>query len=190
LGNPKFSEKDKIVIDRPLAKGLLGKRLLVIRRSEQNEFSSIRTESEMKNKVIGIPATWADADLFRANRYPVAEKGSLEDIFFRLARKECDYVSLGALEIEEIYRDMATQADDLCMESDLMLQYPMPLVFYVNSAMPGLADRVREGLQLLQANGQFDAIINQHFGEVIERLSLDKRRTFHLVNPMLPDPGL
>ena len=185
LGNPKFADRDKIVINRPLARGMLGKRLLVIRQQEKEAFASIRTESEMRTMVAGIPATWADADLFRANGYPVAENGSLEDIFLRLADREFDYVSLGALEIEEIHTRLAVDGAGLCIENSLMLEYPMPLVFYVNPAEPGFAEQIRAGLNRIQQNGQLEALFQQHFGGIVERLSLEKRRTFHLFNPML-----
>lgn len=185
LGNPKFADKDKIVINRPLARGMLGKRLLVIRQPDQQAFSAIRTEADMKNKIAGIPATWADADLFRANGYPVAENGSLDDIFFRLADREFDYVSLGALEVEEIHTRLAVRPGGLCMETTLMLQYPMPLVFYVNPAEPEVAERIRKGVDRIQQNGQMEALFQRHFGGIVERLSLEKRRTFHLFNPML-----
>ena len=173
-------------MNSPLAKGMLGKRLLVIRKADQTAFASIQDDREMQSKVVGIPATWADADLFRANGYPVAEKGSLEDIFLRLTRVEFDYLSLGALEIEQIFRDMADQTGDLCIESNLMLQYPMPLVFYIHPAATKLAQRVEDGLHTVQSDGSFDQLFNRHFGEIVGRLHLNNRRTFHLSNPMLP----
>ncbi|MEX0320577.1 MAG: hypothetical protein AB3N63_00310 [Puniceicoccaceae bacterium] len=185
LGNLKFGGKDKIVINSPIAKGMLGKRLLVIRNADKATFTSIQNDQQMKSLVAGIPATWADAELFRANGYSVAEKGSLEDIFHRLANREFDYVSLGALEVEQIYEDIAVQAGDLCIEPALMLQYPMPLVFYLNPTRKDLADQVHEGLNSIQSDGSFDRLFNDHFGEVVDRLKLPARRTFHLSNPML-----
>ena len=186
-GNPKFTGKAFQAIDRPLAKGLLGQRLLIIRQEDTLAFASIRTEKEMKTMVGGIPATWADAAIYEANKYPIVEKGSFEHIFERLKRCEFDYVALGALEIEEVYQSMAGPAGNLVIESSLMMKYPMPLVFYVHPERADLARRMEAGLAAITENGVLDSLFAQHFGSILERLSLETRRTFHLHNPLLKD---
>ncbi|WED23875.1 transporter substrate-binding domain-containing protein [Vibrio sp. JC009] len=183
--NSKFHGKEFIEIGTPLAKGILGNRILIIRQEMQESFKSIK-EAELKTLKAGIPATWADADLFRHNGYKVVEKGLFEEIFQRLKAGECDYVSLGANEVETIFDTMASAIGGLAIESDLMLYYPFPLVFYVHPLKPELAERVEKGLKEITASGEFDSLFEQYYGTCVRSLALENRRKIVLENPQLP----
>ena len=186
-GNAKFSGRDKIIINRPIARGLLGNRLLVIRENSLEEFAAIRTTDGLKKKSVGIPSTWADAALFRANGYPVVERGSFEDVFSRLKEGEFEYVSLGANEIEEAFETMARPIGGLVIEPNLMLHYPFYLLFYIHPERLDLARRVESGLQVIEDDGTLDRIFETHYGLIVSRLGLDQRRVFSLANPLLPE---
>jgi len=185
-GNTKFAQHKKIVIPQAISKGLLGYRLLIIKQDKRDKFKQISTAKQIQQLTAGIPATWADADLFRANNYTVCEKGSFSEIFQRLKNNDCDYVALGANEIEQAFTDMAEPLGDLVIESTLMLYYPFPLVFYLHPEQVELAARVELGLQYITNNGQLNAIFNQYNGNIVERLSLKQRKKLHLHNPILP----
>ncbi|HSH09230.1 MAG TPA: hypothetical protein VK995_02500 [Oceanipulchritudo sp.] len=185
-GNRKFEGKEKIEINIPIAKGLLGCRLLIVKQERLQAFSAVTSMAELARLSIGIPATWADADLFRSNGFSVAEKGSFADVFIRLKREEFDYVALGANEIEEAFASMAAPLGGLALESVLMIQYPFPLVFLVNPAQPLLAERISTGLKNILGNGELDRVFDKHYGSIVERLELGRRRVFHLRNPFLP----
>lgn len=184
-GNRKFAGKAKIEINIPIAKGILGCRLLIVREDQLSAFSGITSMSAMACLSIGIPATWADADLFRFNGWTVAEKGSFEDVFIRLKRREFDYVALGANEIEEAFTRMAAPLGGLALEPDLMIRYPFPLVFLVHPERQLLAERITTGLKSILENGVLDQIFNRHYGSTVERLALGQRRVFQLRNPFL-----
>jgi ABC-type amino acid transport substrate-binding protein len=184
-GYAKFLDREKIIVDHPIARGLLGKRLMVVREDRLEEFASISDEDSLKAKTVGIPETWVDAELFRFNGYQVNEIGSFEDIFQRLANGEFDYVSLGAIEIEDAFYRLAKPVGGLAIDYHLLINYPMPLVFYVHPEQQELANRIREGIKMISQNGQLDALFNRHFGKMIEGLHLAPRRTFHLKNPAL-----
>jgi hypothetical protein len=186
-GNEKFAGKDKIEINIPIAMGLLGKRVLIVREERLGEFAAINSAAGMKRMTIGIPATWADAGLFRANGYPVVEKGSFEDIFARLKLDEFDYVALGANEVEEAYSNLARPLGGLAIEPALLIHYPMPLVFYVHPEQPELVKRIATGLKQIQANGRLEEIFEAHYGTIAGRLCLDQRHVIRLSNPMLQD---
>jgi ABC-type amino acid transport substrate-binding protein len=184
-GNAKFLNREKIVVDQPIARGLLGKRLMVVREDRLNEFANISDEDSLQAKTVGVPETWVDAELFRYNGYRVNEVGSLEDMFQRLARGEFDYVTLGAFEIEDAFHKLAKPVGGLAIDYHLLINYPMPLVFYVHPDQEELARRISEGIKIISQNGQLEALFNRHFGKMIEGLHLAPRRTFHLKNPAL-----
>jgi len=185
-GNVKFKNIQKRVISQPLTKGLLGYRLLLVRDESLAIFSQIKKPSQLKALSIGIPQTWADAELFRHNQYRVIEKGTLNDLFFLLKNGTFDYVALGVNEIEEIVKQRVVSLDGISIEPSLMLYYPFPLVFYVTPTNSSLAQRVKKGLKTIIASGEFEELFELHHGDVVQRLNLQNREVFTLNNPALP----
>jgi len=186
-GNVKFQDKQKIVSWQPLIKGLLGYRLLLVRDQSLSKFAQIKQLRQLQQLSIGIPETWADADLFRHNRYKVIEQGTLDDLFLLLKNGTFDYVALGVNEIEDIFKHRAIPMGGISIEPSLMFYYPFPLVFYVNPHRPILAERIDKGLKLIVASGEHDTLFSQHHGDVAQRLNLRTRQIFTLTNPMLPN---
>ncbi|GEA51243.1 hypothetical protein VIN01S_20470 [Vibrio inusitatus NBRC 102082] len=184
-GNTKFEQHAFLSVGQPLCMGLLGHRILIIRRQDVVTFSDI-TEENLKALKAGIPATWADADLFRSNGYQVFEQGSLDTIFADLQLGLCDYVALGANEVQAIYHEFAEQFEGLVIESSMMLYYPFPLVFYVHPQKEQLATEIKNGLELSRNNGALRVLFDKHYGQVVTDMNLRSRRQLELNNPLLP----
>ena len=86
-GNLMFEHQQKIIIPQPLAKGLLGYRLILIRNESLDDFSKLESTRALQALSIGIPQTWADAEMFRQNGYQVVEEGTFDDLFVLLKSK-------------------------------------------------------------------------------------------------------
>lgn len=185
-GNTKLADEKKILIPLPLMKGLLGYRILIVRAADKEKFAAIKSTQQLQQLRLGIPSTWADAELFRQNGYKVEEKGSFDDLFTRLENNEFDYVSFGANEVAGVFAERAAKSGKLIVDSSLLVYYPFPLVFYVNPNNPELAKRVTEGLQAITANGELDKIFNDYFGAELTVLNLPGRTKITLKNPILP----
>lgn len=187
-GNLKFSNKTYIPINQPITKGLLGYRILITRKNFGSIISHTleSTKQTISTLKAGIPATWADADLFRHNRFQVFEKGSFDEIFHYLSNGECDYVSLGANEVQTVFESITHKFPNLIIEPDLVLYYPFPLVFYVHPERPELATQIELGLTHLINNGGLDEIFDRYFGECLGKLNLTNRNMVLLSNPILP----
>lgn len=185
-GNVKFAHKQKIVINQALAKGLLGYRLIVARDDSLATFAALANPKELQDLAVGIPLTWADAELFRNNNYTVIEKGRLEDLFVSLKNGAFDYLTLGVNEIEQIFQQQAEPLGGLSIETSLMLYYPFPLVFFVNPKNLALAERVQVGLKTIIESGVLEILFTKHYGHVVRRFHLQDRRIFTLANPGLP----
>jgi ABC-type amino acid transport substrate-binding protein len=185
-GNIKFEDKQKLVIPEPLTKGLLGYRLLLVTDQYLAKFAQIKQPQQLQALSIGIPQTWADADLFRHNQYKVVEQGTLDDLFLLLKKGIFDYVALGVNEIEEIFNHRIALMGGISIAPTLMLYYPFPLVFYVTPDKPNLAERVKKGLNKIMANGEFEVLFDYYHGDIVERLNLRNREIFTLNNPVLP----
>lgn len=185
-GNQKLAGEQKILVPLPLMKGILGYRILIVRKADAQKFAAIKSADELKKLRMGIPATWADAGLFRHNGYPVVEKGSFDDVFQRLENNEFDYVTFGANEVNSVFTGRAAKSGKLMIEPSLLVYYPFPLVFYVNPQQPALADRITEGVKTISTNGELDKIFNRYYGEVLGQLKLATRTRIILENPILP----
>lgn len=185
-GNTKLANEKKILIPLPLMKGLLGYRILIIRAADKEKFVAIKSAQQLQQLRMGIPSTWADAELFRHNGYKVEEKGSFDDLFTRLENNEFDYVTFGANEVTGVFSERAAKSGKLIVDSSLVVFYPFPLVFYVNPDSKALAARVTEGLQIISANGELDKIFNRYFAADLAAVNLPARAMIKLKNPILP----
>ena len=185
-GNQKFLGKRTTIIDIPVCRGILGHRLLIIQKEHAERFSGISSIEQLQEMTIGIPETWADADLFRMNGFKVSEQGHLEDIFTRLLARKFDYIALGANEVEAIFDNLAGLNKKLTIEPNLLIYYPLPLVFYVHPDKYALARVIKNGLQVAMENGKHQCLFDAHHPNISQRLGLDERQTFQLKNPYLP----
>lgn len=186
-GNLKFIDKPKIMIPQPLTKGLLGYRLLLVKNDKLAKFASLQADKQLQSLAIGIPDTWADAELFRENQYKVVEKGAFDELFELLKNGNFDYSALGANEIEKEFEERAKPLGGISIEPSMMLYYPFPLVFYVNHNNRSLAKRVESGLAAIMADGIYEQIFQKHHGDIVNRLNLKKRKVFTLENAILPE---
>ncbi|MBA6390418.1 transporter substrate-binding domain-containing protein [Colwellia sp. BRX10-3] len=184
-GNPKLNTENKILIAKPIMQGLLGQRLLIIRKTDSARFDAIKQTDEMKKMRSGIPTGWADVTLFKANQYNTVEIGNFETIFHYLVNNDFDYLALGANEIEQVYQQADLEKLDLTIAPTLMLRYNFPVVFYVNPNNPELAKHLNTGLELIIKNGSLKAMFDQHFGHLYSRLHLADRISFELKNPLI-----
>ena len=185
-GNAKLADEKKTLIPLPLMKGLLGYRILIIRAEDKAKFAAIKSAQQLQKLRMGIPKTWADAELFRHNGYMVEEKGSFDDLFERLENNEFDYVTFGANEVSGVFSERAAASGKLVVESSLVVFYPFPLVFYVNPDNKILAERVTSGLQAISSNGVLDTIFKRYFDADLIAVDLPSRTMIRLKNPILP----
>ncbi len=185
-GNRKFENGDMIVVPHPMTHNLLGYRIPVIREQDAGVFAAVGSEAELQALRHGIPETWSDAEIFRRNGYTVVEEGSFDDIFQRLEAGRIDYSAFGANEILGVFENRASKHVGLTIDDHLLLFYPFPLVFYVSPDLPELASRIESGMRKIAASGRLDQIFNRHYGDIVERLGLDRRTLFILENPFVP----
>ncbi|WP_235676554.1 MULTISPECIES: transporter substrate-binding domain-containing protein [unclassified Vibrio] len=185
-GNRKFEGRSFIEVKKPLCFGLLGRRVLVVKDNRVNEFEHLN-QAALKKMKLGVPATWVDAELFRANDYHVVEQGSLEQMLAWLNEEKVDYLSLGVAEAQDVLNSYPEYSQDLTIETTLQLNYPFPLVFYVNQRQPELADMLSRAIDEIRQTGEFEALYKRYFGKVIEQLDLPNRTQIHLHNPLVPE---
>ncbi|EKB24713.1 hypothetical protein HMPREF1170_00552 [Aeromonas veronii AMC35] len=177
-------ERELLAIHIPLAKGLLGWRVCLIRQGDEGRFAAIHSLADWHRSglIIGQHRSWPDTQLLRANDLNVMAGNLYEALFNMLRKQRFDCFLRSVIEVE----DELKQHPDLAIEPHLVFRYPLALLFFVSPKYPELAQRIELGLQRARQTGDFDRIFEEGFGSTIRRLQLDQRQRLELNNPDLP----
>lgn len=181
-GNAKFAGKRFIELAMSVTKQLLGQRILFTRDDKLSEFSSVEA---IRNKSVGVPETWVDAELFRRNGFTVVERGDFDSLFQRLTNGEFDFVCFGANEALEVFGSRVANQYPVSLVGGVMIEYPFPLVFYVNADNPELAKRLQLGCEIVLETGDYEALYQRYFSDIESTLKLEQRERLELNNPFI-----
>lgn len=176
-------EQGVIPVRMPLMKGLLGSRLLIIRKDALDKFNRVKTLDDLKTISIGQGLDWPDAAIKTAAGLHVVTSSSYETLFRMLKAGRFDGISLGANEIDD---ELAKQHDpDLTIERNIAIAYPAPVFFFVTPNKPALAERIEKGLRMMKEDGSFNAIFDKRWSKSLIANNMRNRLVFHLPNPLL-----
>jgi hypothetical protein len=177
---------DMRVIQVPLAKGLLGYRQCIIRRQDETTFASIDSLSALKTFSVGLGDDWLDKDIFDHNGFTTVEAPDIEKLYYMLKRGRFDCLPLGIGEAEGSLAEHNAEGE-LMIADDLLFFYPLPVLVQVGGRDSELAQRIEQGLALMQQDGSFDAVFWAHQGGTIEQIRSPGNRVFRLHNPYIAD---
>lgn len=175
-------EQQALAIRIPLLKGLLGQRVLMIRKQDAARFKDIETLSQLGEMIAGQGIGWPDVDILKANQLPVIEGPLYEGLFIMLQRGRFDYMPRGLTEFELELEQRAYL--NLMVEPHLLLSYTSPVYFFVSRDNHQLATRLEKGLRLAIEDGSFEALFRRYnYHKLVELL--EQRRVIKLFNPSL-----
>jgi len=181
-------ERDKklLPISIPIAKGLIGYRLLMIHNDDVAKFSQVKSLADLGKHLAGQGVGWADVEILEKNRLPVLTTGSIKTLIDMLVHHRFDYFPRGALQITteiQTYRDKPVM-----VEPSIVLRYPSMTALYVNGNNLALAQRLEYGLKKAFEHGSFDKFFNAHPSSVqaLSNLDLANRIVLKMCNPILP----
>lgn len=177
-------EADLLPVRIPLDMGLLGWRLLLIRRSDAARFEAIRDKAGLQGLSALQGHDWPDTDILRANGFRVQTGSDYAGMFKMLSSSRADYFPRSVLEVWNEFD--AFNWDDLMVAPGLALHYPSAFYFFVKKSNTALATALQHGLERMLADGSYARVFNDYFGEVTRRSALTTRRIFELSNPLLP----
>lgn len=169
----------------PINKGLLGWRLGLIRKGEQGLVAGVNALDDLKRLRLAQGQEWPDTQILRANGIDVITAPKYEGLFKMLTGKRFDYFPRSMM---EIWDEQALNAETLEVEPHLALHYFYDSYFMVNRQNTRLAKDIRDGLEKAIADGSFDKVFQDYFGERLRKARLDKRTVIELRNPLLT-PG-
>jgi hypothetical protein len=169
----------------PINKGLLGWRLGLIRKGDKGLVAGIDTLDDLKRLRLAQGQEWPDTQILRANGIDVITAPKYEGLFKMLTGKRFDYFPRSMM---EIWEEQALNADTLEVEPRLALHYFYDAYFMVNRKNTRLAQDIQAGLEKAIADGSFDKLFQQYFGEWLRKAHLETRTVIELRNPLLT-PG-
>lgn len=170
----------------PLEKGLLGHRVFLIRRADQERFSAITQVDVLKALKAGQGHDWQSTKVLQANGFNVVTQSSYDAIFRMLEAGLVDYFPRG---LNEAWAELdARQSPVLMVETSLLLRYPATSYFFVRQSDAALAERIEAGLRLAIDTGVFETVFLNHPAHhaIFSTARLGRRRVFALQNPYLP----
>lgn len=172
-------ETDLVPIRVPLFKGLIGWRLLFIRKEDQPLFARIKVLDDLKVFVAGQGHDWPDTEIFEANDIEMVTSANFNGLFRMLPAKRIDYFPRSVIEVE---REQALYPE-MYIEKTLAIHYPSAYYFFVRSENAELAKKIEKGLILAIKDGSFDKLFDRFYGGTIERANLQNRKIIRLDNP-------
>jgi hypothetical protein len=181
--------QDYITIPIPLMKGLLGYRILLINRKDQQKFAAIKTLDELKQLRVGQGLGWGDVPILEHNGFTVVTGKEYESLFKMLIAGRFDFFSRGIGEAPPEYNLRKDKLPDLWIEENILLYYPYPVYFFVNKQHPKIAERMERGLRMMMDDGSFDDFFWKYHKPIIDQAKVKGRRLFTIENPFLP-PGI
>ncbi len=187
-----ISEKtghDLLPIRVPIRKGLLGWRILLIRKEDREAFSQVESIADLQKFKAGFGRTWSDLPIleFNVGSGNVVKGESYDGLFGMLINGRFDYLHRG---LHEPWQEVAlrkNQYPDLWIEETLVLHYPMGDYLYVNPRNIKLAERLQHGFNLALADGSFEQLFEEEFREIIDKAKISQRTLIKFNNPNLPE---
>ncbi|MDE1465761.1 hypothetical protein [Spartinivicinus poritis] len=169
----------------PLLKGLIGHRIFIIKAGEQAVYSGIQSLAELKKLRAIQGHDWPDTEILIANGFTVVTSPNYLGIFDMLQLNRADYFPRG---VGEPWAEIVQHADKhLQVEEKIMLQYDAPYYFFVRKSDTSLYNRIKIGLQIIMASGQFDQLFYNYpdHQSMIHKANMAQRRLFRIENPFL-----
>jgi len=172
----------------PIDRGLMGMRLLLVRKADLPRFAAVRTLEDLRHLSAGQGKGWVDTAVLSAAGISVVESPRPGSLFGMLEAGRFDFFPRAVDEAPREYDVIRKSHTDIVIEPTLMLRYPLPRYFFVRRDAEGdrLAERIRAGMEMMVKDGSLVALFQQHKGPLVERARIGKRRIIELQNPALP----
>ncbi|MCG2585447.1 transporter substrate-binding domain-containing protein [Massilia sp. TS11] len=174
-------ERSLLPIRIPLYKGLIGWRLLLVRKDDLARFASL-APAQLRGLRCASGHDWPDTDILEQGGLQVARVRGTDSILRLLEDGHIDFFPRSAVEIW----DEAAAHPRLAVAPRLAIHYPLASYFFVHRDGERLASDLRTGLEALLQDGSFDKLFQENFGELLKQARLQERQILELNNPDLP----
>lgn len=176
-------EQALLPIRIPIDRGLIGWRLLLISKNDEQAFAHLQNIEQLKSLRAGQGHDWPDYPILRDNGFNVSGSASYEGLFQMLMRGRIRYFPRSLTEIQpelDSHPEM-----NLTIAPKWVLYYPAPLYFFVRKDNVQLATAIEQGLEIAIRDGSMRTLFTQHFAAEIASAQLHERTIVPVNNPLL-----
>ena len=166
----------------PLLKGLMGHRIFIIKRENQEKYNQSMSYEDLQRYTAGQGYDWPDSIILQHNGINVMEGGSV-NLLNMLSKERFDFYPRALFEPwQEI-----EQWPNLSVEQHVLLRYPSPFYFFVNIENERLHQRLTFGLEQAIEDGSFDQLFYSHpiTSQAMALAKIHQRKVFIFHNPIL-----
>jgi hypothetical protein len=172
----KDSNEQIVRVENPLTNGLIGQRVLLIRRADTDVFARIQSVGELKRSkmVAGFGFGWGDAKVWRAAGLPLYEHAAPWTTIYAMVaagNRRVDFLPRGVIEVLE----EARAHPELTVEQHLLVDYRGDFSFYLAKSAGNYRPIIERALREAEATGLKARLIAEVFGADLKALSLDRR---------------
>ncbi|MCG8613222.1 MAG: hypothetical protein MI864_22150 [Pseudomonadales bacterium] len=179
--------KKFIPIDVGITNGLIGKRILLIKKGDQYLYNDVKTLEDFRNLnlVGGFGEKWFEAKIWKMNNLLVHEHSGRWELIFKMLGKgrQYDYFALGINAV----LDSAKQHPELDVEQRLALIYDRDFRFYLSKTGVNAGAKYKEELlQILtkaKNSGLIEREVEKYWGDDFRKLNYSERVKIHLKTP-------
>jgi hypothetical protein len=176
-------EKELRPIRIPIDRGLIGWRLLLIHKDNEQKILQL-DEKHLKTSLSVQGSDWPDYPILKANHFRVLGSGDFDSMFKMLQAKRIDYFPRS---MTEAWPELQQRSGlSLTVAPKWVLHYPAALYFFVQKDNIELANAIEIGLLRAIEDGSMQQLFLQHFSGAIQQADLKSRTVIHLSNPLLP----
>jgi hypothetical protein len=182
----KDSNKQIVPVRNALTNGLIGQRVLLIRRADTQAFARVQSGDDLKRTglVAGFGAGWSDAKVWQAAGLPLYEHTAPWTTIYAMVaagNRHVDYLPRGVIEVLA----EARAHPELAVEQHLLMDYPGDFAFYLASSAASYRPIIERALREAETTGLKARLMEEAFGADIKALKLNRRVRLHL--PATPD---
>lgn len=160
----------------PTDKGILGYRVCLIRKDQQELFNRVHTLADLKKIKIGLSDHWPDTEILKEAGFTVVTTSRYENLFPMLANGRFDCFLRGIGEV--VFELQKPASKDFIIEKRLLVHYNLTNFIFVRSSDATLIQNINQGFQKILANRQFDSFFRTFFLPRFRGLGLQKRVLF------------
>lgn len=180
----KDSSKQILAVRHGLTNGLIGQRVLLIRRADAEIFARVKSVRDLKKTglIAGFGAGWGDTKVWRAAGLPLYEHNAPWSTIYAMVaagNRHVDYLPRG---VNEVLAETRLNPE-LVVEQRLLMVYPADLVFYLSSSAAAYRPIIERALKEAESTGLKARLLEEAFGADLKALNLNRRLRLQLAAP-------
>jgi len=168
-------------VEIPIAKGLLGYRMLLVHDANGLAYTPITHIEQLRSYTFVQGIGWPDNQILS---YHDLDLLTVSDYHRMFKLVDMGRVDMFPRSIIEVWQELDAHRElNLTVNDSIVLHYPLAQYFFFRKENQHQADIVRKGFEKLIASGEYDVLFTAHFAPILRRSNLAVKQIIELENP-------